>query len=122
MGDVDWLHHLTDDLRRPPWRGSENHLAGHCYVASEVAYHLLGGKASEYTPQVIRHEGSQHWFLKNKSGRIIDLTAEQFDSAVPYDRSRGCGFLTRGPSKRAQIVLDRIASDEIATEQIQVKF
>ena len=28
---------LTDDLRRPPWRGSPNPLAGHCYVASEAA-------------------------------------------------------------------------------------
>ena len=36
--------HLTDDLRRPPYKGSSNPLTGHCYVASEALYHLLGSR------------------------------------------------------------------------------
>lgn len=31
---------LTDDLRKESWRGNKNKLAGHCYVASEAAFHL----------------------------------------------------------------------------------
>lgn len=98
---------LTDDLRRAPWKGHPNPLAGHCYVASEAMYHLMGGKDSGLTPQFINHEGSPHWFLKSDSGIVYDLTAGQFETPVPYDQARGCGFLTSKPSKRAQIVIDR---------------
>jgi len=98
---------LTDELRRPPWRGSENPLAGHCYVASEALYHFLGGEP--WVPQFVRHEGSPHWFLKNReTGEVLDSTAGQFATPVPYDKARGKGFLTRQPSKRARVVLQRV--------------
>jgi hypothetical protein len=99
---------LTDDLRRAPWQGSPNPLAGHCYVASEVYWHLNGGPSSGLVPQVIRHEGATHWFLRATDGRVIDLTADQFSTPVPYHLARGCGFLTKRPSKRAAIVIERI--------------
>lgn len=99
---------LTDDLRRPLWQGHSNPLAGHCYVASEVTYHLMGGKDAGLTPQFVRHEGQPHWFLRDADGLVIDPTADQFDTLVPYNRARGCGFLTKQPSRRAQIVLDRM--------------
>lgn len=103
------LRALTDDLRRAPWRGSPCHVAGHCYVASEAMWHALGGKDSGFTPAVIRHEGATHWFLRNaRTGDVLDLTADQFSSPVPYSRGRGCGFLTRSPSRRARIVLYRM--------------
>jgi hypothetical protein len=99
---------LTDDLRRAPWHGSPNPLAGHCYVASESYWHLAGGAASGLTPQVIRHEGASHWYLRGADGQIIDLTAGQFQTPVPYAQGRGCGFLTRQPSKRAALVIARV--------------
>lgn len=94
---------LTDDLRRKPWRGNPNPLAGHCYVASEVEYHLRGGK-----PMFVRHEDQPHWFVV-RDGQVIDHTASQFETPVPYENGVGKGFLTRQPSKRAQIVLDRLS-------------
>jgi len=102
---------LTDDLRRAPWRGSPNRLAGHCYVASEALYHLAGGKASGLTPQNVQHEGASHWYLKHKDGTIVDPTAGQFSTPVPYSQGKGKGFLTKRPSKRAQIVIDRVNGD-----------
>lgn len=99
---------LDDSLRRPPYKGSENPMTGHCYVASEALYHLLGGRKAGWTPMFIAHEGSPHWFLKNSDGRILDATASQFKTPVPYDNARGKGFLTNQPSKRAQIVMDRV--------------
>lgn len=106
------VHALTDDLRRAPWKGSPNPLAGHCYVASEAAYHAMGGAASGYVPQTIQHEGGPHWYLRKASdGTILDLTAGQFKTPVPYAKGRGCGFLTRQPSKRARIVLQRAGVD-----------
>lgn len=102
--------HLTDDLRQPQYRGKENCLAGHCYVASEAVYHMLGGQRAGWVPQSVQHEGGPHWYLKHKfSGYIIDPTASQFDTPVPYEKGVGRGFLTRQPSKRTQVVLDRIA-------------
>lgn len=102
--------HLTDDLRKPQYRGHENCLAGHCYVASEALYHMLGGAKAGWVPQTIQHEGGSHWYLKHKhSGAIIDPTKDQFATPVPYTNGRGCGFLTKQPSKRTQTVLNRVA-------------
>lgn len=98
---------LDDSLRRAPWKGSSNPMAGHCYVASEALYHMLGGKASGWTPMFIRHEDAPHWFLKNRSGKVLDPTASQFHTPVPYDKGKGKGFLTAEPSKRAKTVIDR---------------
>ena len=100
--------HLTDDLRKPEFRGHECPTAGHCYVASEAVYHSLGGKAAGLTPMQVQHEGTSHWFLKDSAGKVIDPTADQFKTPVPYDKAKGKGFLTKGPSKRAEILMNRI--------------
>ncbi|MBS2040485.1 hypothetical protein JST97_36195 [bacterium] len=100
---------LSDDLRKPEYQGNPNPVAGHCYVASEALYHRLGGKAAGWTPQSIRHEGGPHWYLKNQDGTILDATADQFETPVPYAQGKGCGFLTRQPSARTQHLLDRLA-------------
>lgn len=101
------LSNLTDDLRRAPWKGNPNPLAGHCYVASEALYHSLGDRV-DWTPCTVRHEGAVHWFLRHRDGRIADLTAGQFLTIPDYSSGRGRGFLTRQPSKRTQVVLDKL--------------
>lgn len=99
---------LTDDLRNAPYKGSCNPMTGHCYVASEALYHAMGGAAAGLKPMFVKHEGSPHWFLKTKDGGIIDPTADQFKTPVPYHLGKGKGFLTKQPSKRAREVLDRV--------------
>lgn len=97
---------FSDDLRKKKYRGNSNVLAGHCYVACEVFFHLNPGK---YHSFFIRHEGEPHWFLKNKiNGRIFDPTVSQFKTKPQYKSGIRKGFLTKVPSKRAQIVLDKI--------------
>ena len=108
--------HLTADLLTPKWRKLNNGrlFSGHCYVASEALWHLLGGRDSGWTPQVLTHErwpeglgpGETHWYLRN-GGEVLDPTAEQFEGSAPYDQGKGCGFLTREPSKRAQKLIER---------------
>ena len=96
---VDRVLRECDDLRRPKYRGNPNPYAGHCYVLSEVLWHLSGRTMK---PQFIRHEGEPHWYLLSADGAtVIDPTASQFETPVPYDEGRGKGFLTREPSKRA---------------------
>jgi hypothetical protein len=102
---------LTSDLLKEPWRsrvekGACNKMTGHCYVASEAAYHLMGGARSGWKPMHIRHEGSPHWYLEGPKG-VIDITKAQFNTPVPYHLGKGKGFLTKAPSKRARVVIDR---------------
>lgn len=99
---------LTEELRKREYRDNPNPMAGHCYVASEAIYHKLGGKEAGWTPQTIRHEGGPHWYLKHQNGAVIDPTCDQFETPVPYDQGKGCGFLTKAPSKRSQTVLTRL--------------
>lgn len=97
---------LTPDLLKPQYKG--NHpLAGHCYVASEAYYHLRGGKAAGLHVVNMKHEGVSHWWVVD-NGRIVDITAEQFSTPVSYENGRRSGFLTKNPSKRAQIVMNRV--------------
>jgi hypothetical protein len=84
---------------------------GNCYVTSEALYHLLGGKASGWTPMRIQCPGDTHWFLKHKgSGLILDATATQFEGKfmLDYASARGSGFLTRKPSKRARMLMRQL--------------
>jgi len=96
---------LSDDLRRKPWKGSRNRFSGHCYVACEALYHLTEGKLRPY---FIRHNNEPHWFLKDSNGKVIDPTKDQFKDTVDYSKGIAKGFLTKAPSKRAQILIWRI--------------
>lgn len=96
----------SPDLVKPRFRKAAGHpLAGHCYIACEALSHLEPGK---YHPQVINYEGVSHWFLRTAQGEVVDPTAEQFSTPVPYDQGRGCGFLTRVPSARTRTLLRRM--------------
>lgn len=81
------------------------------FVASECFYHLAGGKEAGFKPMHIKHEGVSHWWVQGPKGEVIDITAAQFKTAVIYENSRGKGFLTRNPSKRAQRLIDLVNSE-----------
>lgn len=87
-------------------------LRGNCYVAVESLFHLMGGKAAGLKPMVMRWEGDTHWFLRHKSGTVIDPTAKQFEKRPDYRLARGCGFLTKKPSLRARRLMRRILWQE----------
>lgn len=96
-------------LRNKPWRTDPGAVdsAGHCYVACEVIYHALGGPASGLVPVHMRWQGMSHWVLRDRAtGDVLDPTADQFHvrpTAADYAQyGRGCGFLTRAPSRRAR--------------------
>jgi len=104
---------LTAELLREPYRTwvekeGAHPFTGHCYVATEALYHLLGGKAAGWTPMCQQHEGGPHWWLRGPSGEVVDPTAAQFSTPVPYQLGKGKGFLTAQPSKRARIVIERL--------------
>lgn len=101
---------LADDIK-PEDKGPQHCMKGHCYVAAETLHHLLGGAEAGWTPHNINHEGGPHWFLKHAGGRVLDPTADQFHSPIPYDKGQGKGFLTALPSARTKEVLERLLGE-----------
>ena len=105
---------LRPEDRKPEYRGHPHCLGGHCYVAAEALYHTIGREKSGYVPTHVQHEGSSHWFLRHRTtGEVLDPTAAQFKTPVPYERGRGIGFQGKDPSvpsERARRVLARLVS------------
>lgn len=106
------INSLTPDLLKPKYRrkaAGKHKTFGHCYAASEAVWHMLGGKESGYTPCVLRlGPRDTHWYLRNKRTlRHLDPTARQFARPVRHKDGKCKGFLTRRPSKRAQIIINR---------------
>lgn len=101
---------LNNNLLHPKYKNlitPESHkFFGHCYVATEAYYHICG-KDLGYKPQVIRIGEKTHWYLKNEE-EIIDITREQFPFPIDYSKGRGCGFLTKQPSKRTQCLINNL--------------
>ena len=101
------VNNLSPDLLTREWRDkATSTLSGHCYVASEAAWHVLGGMSSPWRPYVARCGDITHWWLQN-GDKILDLTAAQFPCGFDYASGRKCGFLTKEPSRRARILLAR---------------
>lgn len=105
---------LTPDLLKKQFReeNKSNPMYGHCYVASEALFHLLGKEYSDYKPYCGKGEsGVNHWWLQNSKGDILDPTADQYYSVgkkPPYEKGRRKAFLTNFPSKRAVILIERV--------------
>lgn len=89
---------------------------GHCAIAAEAAYHLLGGKKASWVGVVLpKHVlgDNTHWWVENiVTGDRVDPTAEQFGGdPIPYYKGKRCGFMcpVKGqPSKRAKIVIEKV--------------
>lgn len=81
---------------------------GNCYHCSEALYHILGGKKAGWKPMYMNTRATgHHWFLLHKSGMILDATKRQFGKVKPdYSKARGCGFLTKRPSKGARQMME----------------
>ena len=107
---------LSPNLLHLDWRDMAHPMAGHCYHASEALYHLWGKKHGYKPAHVEVYMGKAwgwigHWYLRNDEGKVLDPTREQFGKRpVCYRYGVDCGFLTKGPSKRAAEVMRRLKS------------
>ena len=83
---------------------------GHCYAATEAAYHFFA-KAAGFVPYVAKNEdGSTHWWLDHpETGQIIEPTFPQLrEDAFIYKKGKRKGFQNPTPSKRARIIMLRM--------------
>ena len=103
---------LTPDLLKKEYRNCGNRFYGHCYVATEALWHMMGGKESGLHPTHGKdHKGVIHWWLEDDQLKIYDVTAKQYtDEGLipPYNKRKRSGFLTKEPSKRAREVIRRV--------------
>lgn len=76
---------------------------GQCYTASEAIYLIAGGKKSGLKPVQLIHEGVSHWWLEY-NGKVIDVTAKQFNTPVPYEKGRGRGFYPNPKSRTLELL------------------
>lgn len=104
---------LSLDLRHPDYPVQEHELEGaclgHCYVATEAAYHLYG-KSAGFVPCVLRHAYGTHWWLVHEeTGRVLDPTEPQLGGR-PFEYTAGhrANFLTKRPSRRAAELIRRV--------------
>jgi hypothetical protein len=100
------LPQLVDRRRCKP--KTSNPLECQCYHAAEAVYHLAGGPRSGLVPVYGRLADGTHWWLEDKvTGEVVDPTACQLPEGYAY-RGRRAGFLTKEPSKRAKILMQRV--------------
>ena len=107
------INDLQSSYRKMHRDGDCNPLFGHCFVATEVLWELLKEQnINEFLPHYVYHEECGHWFLKHRqNGDIIDVTAGQFKTAVPYHKRGRRSSMMRFeeiPTKRTIEFLRRI--------------
>jgi len=87
---------LTPDLLPKKWitRNESNPTFGHCHNSAGCLYKIFGSK------QLSLYRGFDgeiyHWWVQDKAGKIIDLTADQYYSkgrVPPYDKAEKAGLL-----------------------------
>jgi hypothetical protein len=102
---------LTDELAQDQYRSGFGRYDGFAYVAAEAYFHLAGGHGAGLQPMQLKHRGKSHWWLLDRSGRVIDLTlGPRETSKFPYRRGQRRTFrhTPAGISRRAQTVVERV--------------
>lgn len=128
---------LSDDMLSSKWRRivagetARTPLSGHCAIAAEALYDLLGGAAAGYTPYVCSYhekdgrdvyarapqgyEPLTHWWLRASDGAqrgaggVVDPTAGQYSYPFPYHYGQAAGFMSPfPPSQRARTIIARV--------------
>lgn len=99
------LPQLVDTKKCKP--KTSNPLECQCYHAAEAVYHLAGGPRSGLVPVYGKLVDGTHWWLEDKiTGEVVDPTACQLPAGYVY-QGRRAGFLTKEPSRRAKILIQR---------------
>lgn len=108
---------LTDELLPYKFQNVDrtSNVEGHSYSSVEALFYLLGGKSSKLSLQSASFdkygETHTHWWIKAHDGQILDPTAEQFyidGKEPPYIQGKKAEFLTKGPSKKALTIINRM--------------
>lgn len=92
--------------------GGSNGTFGHCHTAAGVIYKIFGPK-NVHMHRALDDEGIYHWWVVDKSGKIIDPTSEQYTllgRVPPYTNGQKSGMLGFEYKKRVLTLLGRVQS------------
>ena len=92
--------------------GGSNGTFGHCHTAAGVIYKIFGPK-NVHMHRALDDEGIYHWWVVDKSGKIIDPTSEQYTllgRVPPYANGQKSGMLGFEYKKRVLTLLGRVQS------------
>lgn len=79
------------------------------YIGNETLFHLLGGKDGGYTAMIRKVNNDTHWYLRDRDGKYLDVTKDFFtDDPIDYSSGKGTSFMSKRPSKRSQVLLNKI--------------
>ena len=91
---------------------------GYCFQIAQFAFYASGGYQSDWNLMCIKgmeyevagqHFESTHWYIQNNVGRIVDLSAEQFDGILNIEEHYKDGrranlgypyYVTKGKGKK----------------------
>ena len=93
--------------------GGSNGTFGHCHTAAGVIYKIFGPK-NVHMHRALDDEGIYHWWVVDKSGKIIDPTSEQYTllgRVPPYANGQKSGMLGFEYKKRVLTLLGRVQSE-----------
>ena len=118
--------YLVPNLLKSEYReqNKSNPMYGHCYVATEALYHLLGEYRLNETfkPFQAKDENNiSHWWLQNDVNEIIDITSDQYTSVgrlPPYINGRPRQFMFPSPSKRSRNVIESVKTILVGFEAL----
>lgn len=118
VGEImnDIRDNLTPELLKSEYvdGNKDNPMFGHCYISSEALYYKLKDYHKTRFKAVCGkdNEGVVHWWIvDSQTGRRFDITADQYYSKgkePPYENGTVTGFLTNKPSKRCQMLLNKM--------------
>lgn len=105
------LKNLSSDLLPRSWldKNEVNLTFGHCHNSAGCLYKIFGSKV------INMYRGFDgeiyHWWVQDKAGNIIDLTADQYYSkgrVPPYDKAEKAGILGFEYKKRVNELYRRV--------------
>lgn len=109
------LNNLTPDLIPVKWRqrNSINPMFGHCHTASACLQKVFGTKELKlYRAQ--DWADIWHWWAVDNSGKIIDLTSDQYYSMgkePPYDAGEKASMLGFSYRTRTLELLEKVKKE-----------
>ena len=109
------IKHLTPDLLPKKFRkeNESNPMYGHCHNASGCLYTIFRSK-NLHMYRALDKFGIYHWWVQDKNGNVIDVTANQYDDDYVtklYLQGEKGSILGFNYKERVKTLTERVLND-----------
>ena len=108
------LREMGEDYLIEPYKSRwtpERPTTGYCHIVSQVVHYCLAPNSKSWFMKL--NDNEKHWFIKLFDGKIIDLTADQFDEPIDYSKARQQNFMRNIFSKKSQVLANKLGLCEL---------